>query len=81
MLLTMTTHVGVVDLGEGIVMCPHPVPASTLGFFSWLKNNAGISVGFDASADVVSSTEALLSEPLGGGCCNGQGGHWFCGQL
>ena len=34
-----------------------------------------------ASADVVSSLEASLSEPLDGGCCNGQGGHWFCGPL
>jgi hypothetical protein len=34
LMLTMRTLVGVMDLGGGIVMYPHPIPISTLGFFS-----------------------------------------------
>jgi len=54
--------VGVVDLGGGIVVRPHPIPASTLGFFFLVEKHVPVlRLALTTSTDVVSSSEASLS--------------------
>jgi hypothetical protein len=82
LMLIMATHVGVVYLARGIVVCPRSHSRLYLGFLFLVEELVPVFwLALTTSDDVVSSMEASLSEPLGGCCYSGQGGFWFRRQL